>query len=550
MREQIQRLIEAVRRGRRFVTRDIWHIGKPGEEIPSGFIIKQVRVGILLVQSVVQGALMLRAAALTFATILALVPSLAIMFYIIQTFELDEAIFVVAKDKVVAVVEGAAEFLQPEPVVESEADSIDEAGTLEEEAAAPAVETQEPGPEPAIEETPPDAVPTQAGPGQNTDETLRTLIRQLLFPDTESEDEALVDPVQGLFDMASDLADGVASDPSALLVSIVFLFFTTVLGLMRNIEKSFNHIWGVRRTRPWYRMVGDYMLITILLPFVAAGVLGVTAALQSETIQEELGPLAFGLQGVRYLIIWFVFTALYLVVPNTRVKPYYALLGGVVAGTMWIFLSWLYISFQIGVTRYSLIYSTFAQFPVLLMWIYMSWTILLFGAQLSFAYQNEKTFAMERFAEDASYAYRETLALRAMLDVARRFDEGEPGLSPAASAKELNVPTRLMNDTMENLEEAGLVTACATDPITYQPARALNRLTVAEIVRAMRDMGREPSQLREDQIVCAFFDDGMKDSDSEKTTLADLVVRLHAQQRLEPETIPFKSAEDQEAKPS
>ena len=81
-------------------------------------------------------------------------------------------------------------------------------------------------------------------------------------------------------------------------------------------------------------------------------------------------------------------------------------------------------------------------------------------------------------------------------------------------------------------------------------ARVVVALLVGEIVRAMRDMGREPSQLREDEVVTTFFDDRLKDSDGDERTLADLVARLHAQQPTEPETLPFKSAEDQGVKPS
>jgi hypothetical protein len=83
----------ALRRGHRFVTRDVWHIGMPGEQIPHGFIIKNVRVVILLVRGVTDETLLLRASALTFATILFLVPFLAFMFAFIQTFNLGDQVY-------------------------------------------------------------------------------------------------------------------------------------------------------------------------------------------------------------------------------------------------------------------------------------------------------------------------------------------------------------------------------------------------------------------------------------------------------------------------
>ena len=194
-----------------------------------------------------------------------------------------------------------------------------------------------------------------------------------------------------------------------------------------------------------------------------------------------------------------VFALVHTIVPNTKVKWRYALLGGIVAGTLWCFGSWAYLHLQIGVTRNSLIYSSFALFPLLMTWIYVSWIIVLFGAELTFAYQNERTFAMERHAAGASHAYREAVGLRAMVEISRRFDEGLPGLSSEDAAREWNVPTRVINETMDQLAEAGLVSARATEPVTYAPARSLDKITVGDVVNALREAGREPSALREDE---------------------------------------------------
>jgi membrane protein len=552
MGDHIRNFFEALRRGHRFATRDIWRIGRPGEKIPRGFIIKQIRVAILLVSNVVHGMLMLRAAALTFATLLAIVPCLAILFYMIQTFGLDEAIFEAAKVKVNQAVESAAELLAKNDDAGSAPDAegvdADDTETGIEAGLEPGaeVETLEEGSPDSgsVEGLLPGASPpaTPANPRDAQDAAsleFRKLLRQFFVPTSSGSDEDYVDPVEELFGLADKLADEAANNPGALLVSGIILFFTTVLGLMRNIETSFNHIWGLSRTRSWFRMIGDYMLITILLPFVGAAVLGVSAALQSETVSVSLGALSPLLWVLQYAMVCLVFSALYFVVPNTKVRPSCALLGGVVAGCLWLFLAWGYVEFQFGITRNIVVYAAFAQIPLLLMWIYSSWIILLFGCEVSYAYQNEETFAMERFAGEATYAYRETLGLRAMLDVGLRFDEGRPGLDPESAAKELNVPHRLLTETLDHLEDAGLVAACATDPVTYQPAKALGKLTVGEIVTTLREVGRDPSLLREDETYAPLLDGVRADSLAESdATIAELIARLH-EEVTESSTVPF-----------
>ncbi|MEK7793737.1 MAG: hypothetical protein AAB353_04365, partial [Candidatus Hydrogenedentota bacterium] len=88
---------------------------------------------------------------------------------------------------------------------------------------------------------------------------------------------------------------------------------------------------------------------------------------------------------------------------------------------------------------------------------------------------------------------------RAMVEIARRFDQGGPAFAPDTAAAELNVPSRLLNEALDALEAVGLVTACNTTPPTYQPARALDRIRLADVSAALREAGREPSLLREDE---------------------------------------------------
>ncbi|MCC6142452.1 MAG: hypothetical protein IT368_01470, partial [Candidatus Hydrogenedentes bacterium] len=93
MRKFIGNIFEALERGHRFVTHDVWRIGKPGEELPRGFIIKNVRVVILVIWGIIEEQFLLRASALTFATLLFIVPFLTFMFFFIQAFNLGEGFY-------------------------------------------------------------------------------------------------------------------------------------------------------------------------------------------------------------------------------------------------------------------------------------------------------------------------------------------------------------------------------------------------------------------------------------------------------------------------
>lgn len=548
MRRFFRDLFEALERGHRFVTKDIWRIGKPGEEAPRGFIIKNIRVVILLVRGIIQEQFLLRASALTFATLIFIVPFLTFMFFFIQAFNLGEGFYRYMSVELDHALDRLVVFLEPESAVDDAeaADAAEEGPSAAEDGDLPEYGPEAPpaagaltalsargppydGVDPADEEA---MARARAAQAELDNEMIKQRLVEWLLPDfdqkVEDESFAYRDPVQILVEMAEQGA----SNRQTLGLSGLVLVLTTVFGMMRNVEWSFNTIWGVTRSRSFLRTAGDYMMITMLLPFVAAAVIGITAALESDRISEVLGNFSVVLRGFQFAIVCLTFSLIYFLVPNTRVRKRYAILGGLVGGGLWILNSWVYVAFGMGLARYTLFFASFALFPVFMMWIYTSWIILLFGALVVFAYQNESTFATERLAHDASHAYREAIGVRAMVEMARRFRDGAPGVTVPEAASQWNVPTRLLNDALDCLVKAKFVIPCLTDPVSYQPARAPEATPVIEVVRALREAGHDPSLLRQDESFEAIYR-GLDHADPRtlQSSIADLVDAVEQAER-------------------
>jgi len=558
--QYIRKFWAALERGHRFVTHDVWQIGKPGEQIPHGFFIKHIRVAILLFRGIYEETLLLRASALTFATMLFIVPFLVFMFSFIQTFHLGDQVYSSLSRRLDDQLKNVIELLRGEEddvVVEDDAPPPPDApAEAEGESRALKVDPfdtafdwevpEEPAPLEAIDPFSPEAAGTDpavvAAEDEeraqlakleeqkiNDEELWRRLI-ETLFPGfhRQAVEEAGLDYTDPVSIMVGMAERGATNFQTLGLTGILYVLIT-VLGLMRNVEWSFNQIWGVSKARNFFRTMSDYIVITLLLPFVAAGVLGITAAL--ETL-EVLTPFKAALQVGQFAIVSSTFSLLYFVVPNTKVEVRYAILGGLVAGLAWMLCSYAYVRFNIGLARYTFFFSTFALFPLFLFWIYTSWVIFLFGALLTFAYQHEKTFAMERIADDASYAYKEALAVRAVIDMARSFKEGRSPYSIAEMGEAWNVPTRLVNETIASLVKANLVTECATEPVRYQPARSPEYTRIMDVLRAVREAGQDPSHFREDESYRPIFD-GISEFLPEYTsaTVAELTNQLEEREK-------------------
>ncbi len=507
IKSYIARASAALERGERFLRHDIWYIGKPGESIPRGFITRQVRVAILLFRGIVEETLLLRASALTFTTLLFLVPFLVFMFSFIQTFHLGDHIYVQISNWVDHRIDQVVDVVRTSKIDSSVEDAaVSNVDPVLTDATVPA----------------PESTTTDEGPqSSESDRELANAILRILLPtiSQESEENGLANPV----DVLVGLVETKATDVRTLGLTGLVYVLVTVLGLMRNVEWTFNRIWGVKDTRNLFRSISDYVMITLLLPVVVAAVLGLAAALSTN---DSLGSLSILLRSSQVLIISFTFALLYYFVPNTAVSPRCALVGGLFAGILWTLTAWAYVSFNVGLAQYTFFFSTFALFPMLLAWIYVSWVILLFGALVTFAYQNEKTFALERLADRASYAYRESVAVRLMVEMARRFAHGKPALAAGEVANSWNVPLRLINEALDILVAAKLAAACATTPVTYQPARAAETIKIIDVVRAQREHGEEPSQLREEDNYREIYA-GLSSADGRAATatLAEIATR-------------------------
>ncbi len=291
------------------------------------------------------------------------------------------------------------------------------------------------------------------------------------------------------------------------IVSIVILVYS-VLGLMQNIEDSFNDIFGVKKGRSWDIRIVLYWSALTLGPLLIGASLALTAFLQNDTVMSVVQSLGFVSSALirltPLLVTWIAFGALYLVVPNSRVSFKAAAAAAIVAGSAWSIAKFLYAIYAKHSVSTLSIYGTMAALPLFFFWIYVSWIIVLFGAQVAFAFQNAATYREEDDAQSASQLSRERAAVRLYVEVARDFFSGRPSTNPDYAAAALGVPRRLLERISLALQEGGFLKA-VDDGAGLVPARDLGTVSVSDIITHLRMIGSEP-QLAEDEVL-TFIDE-------------------------------------------
>jgi len=277
-----------------------------------------------------------------------------------------------------------------------------------------------------------------------------------------------------------------------------FLIYT-VTALLQKIELAFNHVWRVKRQRPFAQRFSQYLSVLMVGPVLVFSALGITATLLSSRVVQALIKIEpFGMliefagRLLPYLLIIAAFSFIYVLIPNTRVRLRSALVGAVVAGVLWQTIGWGFAEFVVVSTKYTAIYAGFAIVIVAMIWLYLSWLSVLIGASFAFYHQYPEQSASPRRDPRLSNRLKEKLALLAMALIGRRFYRNETAWTLESLAGHLGVPMSSLENVLGAIERHGFLNETADEPPCYLPARAFETTTVKELLDAVRAAGEEP----------------------------------------------------------
>ncbi len=188
------------------------------------------------------------------------------------------------------------------------------------------------------------------------------------------------------------------------------------------------------------------------------------------------------------VVVAVAFTLLYAFMPNTRVRLKPAIYGGVTAALAWQLSRWALATSSSSLVQYNTIYGGLATIPIMMFWLYISWLIVIIGAELTFAIQNIGSQGKEELAQDASPKCRETIALRVMAAIADAFDQGKEPPTLSVLSKRLGAPVGLTSEIVFHLCEDGLLREIELkDDPGYVPAKPLERINLQDVVSSLHE---------------------------------------------------------------
>jgi len=171
------------------------------------------------------------------------------------------------------------------------------------------------------------------------------------------------------------------------LIGLV-LFFLVILFLMRDVERSFNFLWGIEKSRPLWRQTLRHTVLVVGAPALAILILNLSQWVGNNHLLRPLARQWIFSVALPFVILWMVCAWIYHWIPNAKVQRVAALSGGLAAAILLEIGRYAMTWYAVNVAGHSNIYGALWVFPIIMVWLYVSWVIILFGAEVSYVTQN------------------------------------------------------------------------------------------------------------------------------------------------------------------
>ena len=320
-------------------------------------------------------------------------------------------------------------------------------------------------------------------------------LKQQLIDNFSGQETVLTKAIEFAENLINNTSEGFLAGIGAIVL------FWSVMKVLGHIERSFNDIWQIKNTRNFFRKFSDYLALMFVAPILFIGsstyTVWVTEKLNNIQYMEYISWFTIFINKlVPYLILWLLFSLLYIIMPNTKVTFKNGIIAGIIAGTLFSLLQTVYIKFQFLMfsEKYNAIYGAFAALPLFLIWMQGSWLIVLFGAEISFAYQNVENYEFEAESLNISNFFKRVLTLLILHIIIKSFENGDKPMTSSQICHKLDLPIRLVREIIFALKNCNLISETPTSSMkemAYQPAVDINKVDIKFVHEKLEMFGAD-----------------------------------------------------------
>jgi membrane protein len=277
---------------------------------------------------------------------------------------------------------------------------------------------------------------------------------------------------------------------NAMSLGVVGLlsFLVTMVLLINKIWNQVNRIFRASIERNMIRRIFSFVTFLILAVLVGAAYISIEGKLNtwySRMIGRYVSgwDKVFGFFAPAFLI-WFVLFMMTYFVPNVRVQAkaaffasLYGTIGMMIANTIFSSLTTL-------VTRYSIIYGSFAALFLFLFWMYIFWVICYWVVEFTYVYQFRPDLQKFRGLPQ-SPALQLSEGVNIMMVIGANFKDGKGSTQTRELVERLAIPEYRLFGFLDLMSDLKFITPVNNQHTAYTVARPLEDLRVQDLASSL-----------------------------------------------------------------
>ena len=265
----------------------------------------------------------------------------------------------------------------------------------------------------------------------------------------------------------------------------VIVFIVIAFRLFLAVEGTVNQIWKVRSIRGYRQKIMAFTMLFFWGPVLMGVSFTSTSVLEKNRYLRILFKEDIIFRVVPVVVMFIAFAMLFWLVPSAQVKLKAAMVGSVI--TTALFTA---VRFGFGIYarhlftgRFNLIYGAVGLALIFLIAIEIMWVVILLGVEISYVYQNLYGVlrATEQRIEDEP-RFDLYFAMRALVEIARRFDKREDAPSPYRLAEQFGTTDAQMRRILRRLEDMKLLKEIPGEWPAFVPYCDPDRMTIEEVI--------------------------------------------------------------------
>lgn len=274
---------------------------------------------------------------------------------------------------------------------------------------------------------------------------------------------------------------------SGLIAGVGFISLAWVMiSMFTTIEKALNSIWGIRKTRPFFRKLTDYLTIFFILPMsIIISKILISFKIEFSIVEKIISIIA------PYIGLWIFFVIFYKILLNTKISIIPVIWSSFITSFFLNQSNMLILKLQTIIVKYNKIYGSFSVLLLSLIWLKVMWFLILLGAHFGYILQNRLSLIKASDKTNLNFNSKLEINKNLLMIFVENYKEEIKPLSIIKLEEKSELPIDLLRNSLDDLEKMGYISEVKNEELGegYRLTKNIENITTLDLIVNMKELG-------------------------------------------------------------